>query len=216
MYSLHNSDGTTYRFEDYKPLSVENEISYVSSRPLAGMGEYASFLKCFNDTLFHIDENRDIRPVLVLKTKKPMPDVKEVSDYFRGNFDLMKLDSYCRYTDTFEGFDKIYETDSMICFTPAAWQSVEDSFWVDKNSRKGYLFPYMMELDSQYQQVLAGKRIIEVVGSSPKELFATLLPYVLKHVHDKYRDIEYFNEELSDMARTVLPDGNPVVLIYEN
>ena len=54
------------------------------------------------------------------------------------------------------------------------------------------------------------------MGSSPKELITTLLPYVLKHVHDKYRDIEYFNEELSDMARTVLPEGNPVVLIYEN
>ena len=216
MYSFHNIDGTTYRFEDYSPLSVENEISVVSRRPLAGMGDYVSFLKCLNDTLFSIDEDRDIRPVLVLKTKKPMPDVKELSDYCRGGFDKLKKASYCRYTDTFEGFDKIYETDSMICLTPASWSPVEDTFWVDKNAGKGYVFLYMMELDSQYLQVLAGKRIIEVVGSSPKELFATLLPYVLKHVHDRYQDIEYFNEELSDIAHNVLAEGNPVVLIYEN
>ena len=216
MYSFHNSDGTTYRFEDYSPLSVENEISFISTRPLAGMGDYVSFLKCLNDTLFRMDEDRDIQPVLVLKTKKPMPDVKEVSDYFRGHYDKLKMASYCRYTDTFEGFDKIYETDSMICLTPASWPPVEGTFWVDKKAGRGYVFPYMMELDSQYQQVLAGKRIIEVVGSSPKELITTLLPYVLKHVHDRYQDIEYFNEELSDIARTVLPDGNPVVLIYEN
>ena len=216
MYSFLNSDGTTYRFEDYKPLSGGEAVSFISTRPFAGMGDHVSFLKCLNDTLFRMDEDRNIRPVLVLKTKKPMPDVKELSDYCREGFDRNNMASYCRYADTFEGFDKIYETDSMICLTPAAWLSEEDTFWVDKKAGRGYVFPFTMELDSQYQQVLAGKRIIEVVGSSPKELITTLLPYVLKHVHDKYRDVEYFNEELSDMARTVLPDGNPVVLIYEN
>ena len=216
MYSFHNIDGTTYRFEDYSPLSVENEISFISTRPFAGMGEYVSFLKCLNDTLFRMDEDRNIRPVLVLKTKKPMPDVKELSDYCRGKFDLMKLESYCRYTETFIGFDKIYETDSMICLTPASWPPVDGTFWVDKKAGKGYNLPFTMELDSQYLQVLAGKRIINVVGSSPKELIATLIPHGLKHVHDRYQDIEYFNEELSDIAHNVLPEGNPVVLIYEN
>ena len=163
-----------------------------------------------------MDEDRNIQPVMLLKTKKPMPDVKELNDYCKGNLDPLKIMSYCRYTATFEGFDKIYETDSMICLTPASWPPVEGTFWVDKNAGKGYILPFTMELDSQYLQVLAGKRIINVVGSSPKELIATLLPYVLKHVHDRYQDMEYFNEELSDIAHNVLAEGNPVVMIYEN
>ena len=203
------------RFAGYSPLTIDGAMCEIFRRPLVSMGNSATFFKCFNDTLFSINGDRIIRPLMKLGLKKPMPDLTALNDSCGGWFNFRNLRTFCTNTDSFEGFDKIFETENLICLTSAAL--LQDGFyWIDKNEGKGYTLPFDVNLDNEYKRVLAGETIIDIVGSNHKELISTMNPLVLKHVHDKYRDIEYFNEELSDMARTVLPDGNPVVLIYEN
>lgn len=216
QYSFVSLDSTQIiRFADYLPLTIDDAMCEISRRPLVSMGDSATFFKCFNDTLFRINGDRIIKPLIKLGLKKPMPDLTALNDSCGGWFNFRNLRKFCKNTDSFEGFDKIFETENLICLTSAAL--LQDGFyWIDKNEGKGYTLPFDVNLDNEYKRVLAGETIIDIVGSNHKELISTMNPRVLNHVYKKYKGIEYFCDELSGMSANVLPDGNPVVLIYGN
>ncbi len=214
-YTVVRPDSSYFSFDPFAPVSVGNYMTAYADQPMAAFGNGFTFQKCLNDTIFRLD-NGEIRPEYKLLMNKPLATKEQVANL--GPYHKKDVCDMALSTGYFIGFDRIYETQQYILLIQPV-QSDQGYFWIDKESNTGIRIASSNNMSKEAERAIEGKSIISVKGGNDKALISFIMPatinFSFKGAFERNPEIKPFSDQLRPFFENTDPEGNPIVIIYE-
>ena len=188
-----------------------------AKKPISSLGDELKFVKIFTDTLFSV-ANGKVSPLFKLDLGKKIPSKETISQLgpFPGNPDYL---AFIRGNKYLSNIDRIYETSDYIVLIPHQ-DYIEGYYWIDKKTNNGFHVDVTSLLDADVNEVVAGRSIMDIWGSSEDELISCFNADIIVDSFKKAFNSEngnlIFPENVVNTIENVDPDGNPFLIIYSH